>query len=156
MDASPSAGSTLLMKDEILCSEAWARWDPGEVAAQDPQSYAVPFVTAWAVSQAALCSHLPKGVVPADDAAAVVTDLPILWLTGDGDPQDPPSNLTGVSAQQPNSLVVVMPAQEHVVGHIGCAPKVIAQFLDAGRTAGLDTACITSRAGSPAPSFALP
>jgi hypothetical protein len=33
------------------------------------------------------------GVVSADDAAPAATELPILWLAGDGDRQDPPANL---------------------------------------------------------------
>jgi pimeloyl-ACP methyl ester carboxylesterase len=154
-DASPSAGQTLLMKDEILCSEAWARFDPAEVGRIGMDSYAVPFVRAWAVGQAALCRYLPRGVVPADDAAAVRTDLPVLWLAGDGDPQDPPSNLASVPSQRPDSAVVVMPAQEHVVGHLGCGPSVIAAFVDAGTAAGLDTSCI-AKGAAPAPSFHLP
>jgi pimeloyl-ACP methyl ester carboxylesterase len=152
-DASPSGGATLLMKDEILCSEAWARWDPAEVERDGGDSYAVPFVRSWAVGQATLCRYLPRGVVPANDAAPVQTDLPMLWIAGDGDPQDPPSNLAGVPAQAPGSMIVVMPAQEHVVGHLGCGPAVIAAFLDAGTADGLDTSCIADGAGQ---TFQLP
>ena len=122
-DASPSAGPTLLMKDEILCSEAWARFDPAEVERTVPAATPSRSCGAWATAEATLCRYLPKGVVPADDAAPVRTDIPVLWLAGDGDPQDPPSNLTGVPSQEPNSRIVVMPAQEHVVGHLGCGPR---------------------------------
>lgn len=153
-DASPSVGRTLLMKDEILCSEAWARFDPAEVERNGAGSYALAFVRAWATGQSALCRYLPKGVVPANDPEPVRTDIPILWLTGDGDPQDPPSNLTGVAAQGPNSRVVVMPAQEHVVGHLGCGPALIAAFVDAGTADGLDASCAAQ--GAPAPTFRLP
>jgi pimeloyl-ACP methyl ester carboxylesterase len=153
-DASPGAGQTLLMRDEILCSEAWARWETGAVERDGADSYALPFVVAWAANEAALCRYLPEGVVPANDAAAVRTDLPVLWLAGDGDPQDPPSNLATVSAQEPNSRIIVMPAQEHVVGHLGCGPSVIAAFVDAGTVRGLDASCIAK--GAPAPSFHLP
>jgi pimeloyl-ACP methyl ester carboxylesterase len=154
-DASPGAGETLLMKDEILCSEAWARFDPAEVERNGADSYAVPFVRAWATGEATLCRYLPKGVVPVDDAAPVQTDLPVLWLTGDADPQDPPSNLADVPSQEPNSRTVVVPAQEHVVGHFGCGPSVIATFIDAGTAAGLDTSCLAGR-GAPEPTFHLP
>jgi pimeloyl-ACP methyl ester carboxylesterase len=154
-DASPSTGPTLLMKDEILCSEAWARFDPAAVERDGAGSYAVPFVRAWATDEAAMCRHLPKGVVPADDAAPVLTDIPILWLAGDADPQDPPSNLAAVPAQQPGAMVAVMPANEHVVGHLGCGPSVIAAFVDAGTTVGLDTSCLAA-GSAPAPSFQLP
>ena len=81
-------------------------------------------------------------MVPADDAAPVVTDVPILWLTADGDPQDPPANLTPIPSQQPNSRIVVMPAQQHTVGHTGCAPRVIGEFVERGTATGLDTTCI--------------
>ena len=154
-DASPGAGSTLLMKDEILCSEAWARFDPAEVERTGAGSYAVPFVRAWAQLEATLCRYLPKGLVPADDASPVRTTIPVLWLTGDGDPQDPPANLTTVSSQESNSRIVVMPVQEHVVGHLGCGPAVIASFVDAGTANGLDTTCMTQGA-APRPTFRLP
>ncbi len=70
-------------------------------------------------------------------------------------PQDPPANLTAVPSQNPNSLIVVMPAQEHVVGHLGCGPAVIASFVDAGTTTGLDTSCV-SQGAAPSPTFRLP
>ena len=82
---------------------------------------------------------------PTDDAAPVVTELPILWLTADGDPQDPPANLTSIPSQQPNARIAVMPAQQHMVGYTGCGPQVIAEFVDAGTADGLDTSCIEQR-----------
>ena len=103
--------------------------------------------------QAAACSHLPSGVVPAHDGAAVRAAVPVLWLTADGDPQDPPANLTAVTTQEPDARVVVVPAQQHVVGHLGCLPSVIADFLDTGRLADLDTSCVADTA--PAPPFRL-
>jgi len=154
-NASPSGGSTLLMRDEILCSEAWARFAPGEVERNGGASYAVPFVRDWANAQATLCRYLPTGVLPDDDAAPVKTDLPILWIAGDGDPQDPPSNLTRIPSQQPNALVAVIPAQEHVAGHLGCGPSVIGAFLDAGTTVGLDVSCL-AQGSDPKPTFHLP
>jgi hypothetical protein len=80
--------------------------------------------------------------VPTDDAAPVVTDVPILWLAGDGDPQDPPANLASIPTQQPNARIAVMPAQQHTVGHSGCGPQVIGAFVDAGTADNLDTTCI--------------
>lgn len=99
------------MADEILCSEAWARFDPDEVARAGEGSYAVPMLRAKATEMARLCRALPAGVVPAGDGEPSRTTLPVLWLTGDGEPQDPPANLEAVASQQPNSRVVVMPAQ---------------------------------------------
>jgi pimeloyl-ACP methyl ester carboxylesterase len=157
-DAVPSVSNGLssqVMAHEILCSEAWARFDPAEVRRTGAGSYAMPMFVAQAATQRSVCRHLPPGVVPADDGAALRTDVPILWLTADGDPQDPPAHLAGVADTQPNSTVVVMPAQEHVVGHLGCGPTVIAAFIDAGTADGLETSCI-GRGPPPAPTFRVP
>ena len=81
--------------------------------------------------------------------------VPILWLTADGDPQDPPANLAAVTSQEPNGRIVVMPAQEHVVGHLGCGPALIASFIDTGSANGLDTSCVAQGA-APSPTFRLP
>jgi hypothetical protein len=153
ISAPPSGGPTSVMADEILCSEAWARFDPAEVARHGARSYALPTELAEATERAAMCQQLPQGVVPTDDGAAVHTGTPVLWLVGDGDPQDPPANLTKVPSQEPNSRIVVMPAQQHVVGHLGCLPSVIAAFLQAGTADELDTRCVAQ--GAPAPPFRL-
>ncbi len=151
--APPSGGPTLMMADEILCSEAWARFDPGEVSRDGAESYALAHELDMSRQRATRCQYLPRGLVPPNDAVALRTDLPVLWLTADGDPQDPPANLAKVPAQQPNSRIVVMPAQQHVVGHLGCLPSVIGAFLDAGRVDRLDTSCVAR--GAPAPPFRL-
>ena len=153
--ASGDGGSSLVMADVIRCSEAWARFDPNEVDRAGAGSYALPFQRARAQAQAERCRFIPKGVVPAHDASPVRNTTPVLWLTGDGDPQDPPANLTAVASQEPNSKVVVMPAQEHVVGHLGCGPALIAAFVDAGTAERLDTSCV-AKGADPSPSFRLP
>lgn len=153
ISAPPSGGPSLLMAEEVVCSEAWARFNPAEVARQGAGSYALARELADAQERASMCQYLPHGVVPVDDAAAVRTDTPVLWLVGDGDPQDPPANLSGVPAQEPNSRIVVMPAQQHVIGHLGCVPSVIAAFLEAGSAGQLDTSCVAQEA--PAPPFRL-
>jgi pimeloyl-ACP methyl ester carboxylesterase len=147
-----SSGPTLLMRNEIFCSEAWARFDPSEVERMGAGSYARTKQLTEAQSRTVMCRFLPKGAVPSNDPDPVRTDKPVLWIVGDGDPQDPPMNLIGVPAQQPNSRIVVMPAQQHVVGYLGCMPSVIARFLETGSANELDTSCATHER---TPSFAF-
>ncbi len=149
-----SGGPVSVMAEEILCSEAWARFDPDAVARDGQGSYALSRDVAAARSRAAICRHLPKGIVPANDGAPLLTTVPILWLTADGDPQDPPANLSAVAGQQPNAVIAVMPAQEHVVGHLGCGPDVISAVLDAGTAKGVDLSCLANGA-APSPTFRL-
>jgi pimeloyl-ACP methyl ester carboxylesterase len=155
LPASTGNGDSLAMSEIIMCSEAWARFDPAEVEHLGHGSYLLPAHLTQAAARAQRCKALPPGVVPANDAAPVATALPILWLTGDGDPQDPPANLTSIPSQQPNARIVIMPAQQHTVGHSGCGPRVIAEFVDAGTAHGLDTAC-TAHAAVPGLTFMLP
>jgi pimeloyl-ACP methyl ester carboxylesterase len=154
-EPSGGGGDRLAMSEIIMCSEAWARFEPAEVERMAEGGYALPMERADAAARAARCRALPAGVVPADDAAAVVTDLPILWLTADGDPQDPPANLASIPSQQPNARIAVMPAHQHTVGHSGCSPEVIAELVETGTTDGLDTSCI-EQADSPGLTFTLP
>jgi hypothetical protein len=102
-----------------------------------------------------LCRFIPQGRVPANDADPVRAGVPILWVVGEADPQDPPANLAAVPGQMPNSRIVVVPGQGHTVGHLGCMPEVIAAFVADGDAAGLDLSCV-ARGDVQVPSFALP
>jgi pimeloyl-ACP methyl ester carboxylesterase len=138
-----TGGDRIAMADEIFCSEAWARFDPAGVAAASDGSYALDWQLAEAGQRAAICRALPAGIVPVNDAAPVSATVPTLWLTADADPQDPPDNLAGVRLGA-DDMIVVVPAQEHVVGHLEGGPAVIAAFLDAGTALGLDTSSFTA------------
>lgn len=140
----PEGGSSLLMSDVILCSEPWARFEPEHVDANGSGSYALATELAAAVARQRMCSFVPQAPIAVDEGAPLETRVPMLWLSGDADPQDPPANLTHVAEQQPNATIVVVPAQEHVVGHLGCGPSVVAAFLDAP-TKRLDTSCAENR-----------
>ena len=94
---------------------------------------------------------LPAGVVPANDAKAMRSDVPALFVVGEADPQDPPANIADAPKDLPSSLTVVVPGQAHTVGHLGCMPAVISSFIEAGTTAGLDVSCVAT--GVPLPPF---
>jgi pimeloyl-ACP methyl ester carboxylesterase len=144
----------LLMSEEILCTEAWARLDEAQVQVLGEGSYDLDAQLASARSRAMVCAHIPAGAAPADDGAPVVTDTPVLWVTGDGDPQDPPANLAAVPGQEPNAAIIVMPIANHTVGHLGCLPSIIGKFLDTGTADGIDTSCV-ARGANPNPAFRL-
>jgi pimeloyl-ACP methyl ester carboxylesterase len=145
LQPSLGSGQPLVMAVAILCSEAWARDDPGEVKALGAGSYLLANRLVFAETYANACQYAPRGYVPPNDAQPVSTNVPVLLIDGSNDPQDPPSNVAASSQQMPNSLVLTAPGQGHVVGYMGCLPKVIVKFFDAGKidaTAG--NACIAS------------
>jgi len=143
-------GSRLAMYTIIRCSEAWAKARPAEVARQGEGTYFLGGQMSVALQVNTVCKYLPKGVAPPNDGQRVKSDVPVLILTGDADPQDPPSNVAGAEMQLPNSLQVTVPGQGHGTIQYGCLYKVAQDLVDTGTTRGLDTGCVKD---VPIPSF---
>jgi pimeloyl-ACP methyl ester carboxylesterase len=125
--------ATRMMALEILCSEAWARFDPAAVATAGAGSYLLPSELSAAQNQAQVCPMVPPGVVPPGDALPVSSQVPVLLLNGEDDPQDPPANVAEAQQQMPNSVTLVARAQGHTVGNLGCLPAVVVAYFDTGR-----------------------
>jgi pimeloyl-ACP methyl ester carboxylesterase len=143
-----------LMSAIIRCSEAWARYDPAEVARVGAGSYYLEAQLANANLQATMCRSAPRGVVPSDDDAPATSDVPVLFTVGSADPQDPPANIATAADRFPNSSIVIAEGHGHTVSHLGCLPSVVDAFVAAGSVDGLDTSCVTD--GVPLPPFRLP
>ena len=144
-----------LMSGEIRCSEAWADFDPEDVARLGAGSYLLEPQLAAARQQERACRYAPEGIVPANDAAPARSDVPVLFLVGDADPQDPPANIADASTDFPNSRTVVAPGHGHTVGHLGCLPSVVDSFFESPDVETIDASCV-SRDGVPLPSFQMP
>ena len=132
----------LAMALEIQCSEPWARFDPAAVRRFGAGSYFTHVSLARATLLAQACRYVPRGVVPRDSERLVRSEVPVLFLAGSDDPQDPASNLRGRLALFPNSTVLVVRGGAHGVIEDGCVPLVVAQFIGEGTARGLDTACV--------------
>lgn len=143
----------LVMSGIIRCSEAWARFDLDETRRLGAGSYYLDAELEMAQGQLLGCPFAPKGIVPADDGAPARGSMPVLFVVGDADPQDPPENIADAQIDFPNSLTVVAAGQGHTVGHLGCMPTLIDAFIDAGSVDGLDVSCVAAM--SPPP-FQLP
>jgi pimeloyl-ACP methyl ester carboxylesterase len=132
----------LVMSAAIRCSESWARYDPAEVARWGADSYYLESQLAQARMQAAACTFVPPGFVYPDDAAPVRSDVPVLLLTGEADPQNPPEHVASAARDLPNSLRITVPGHGHGVIQYGCLPQIAATFVDRGTVADLDTSCV--------------
>jgi pimeloyl-ACP methyl ester carboxylesterase len=141
----------LVMSQVVRCSEAWARFDPIEVARLGIGSYGREAMIQNATAQAETCRYTPEGLVPADDVRPVSSKIPTLLIVGEADPQDPPANIADAAVELPNSTTVIVPGQSHTVGHLGCMPSIIAAFIQAGSGVGLDVSCAAT--GVPLPPF---
>jgi pimeloyl-ACP methyl ester carboxylesterase len=145
-----SAG--MVMSWSIKCNEAWARYLPEEVEKQGQGTYFLGNELRNAKMSAIACKVAPKGVVLPNDGVRAQSNVPVLILNGEADPQDPPANVANAQVELPNSLSVVVPGHGHGVIQYGCMPKIAGAFVDAGTAKGLDTTCVND---VPLPRFDL-
>jgi dienelactone hydrolase len=92
--------------------------------------------------------------LPAPDTGVVPRSrVPVLFLVGGMDPQDPFENVEAAPASLPNAQILVVPAAGHGSLGFGCVSNVAARFLTSHRLTSADRACAS--AVKP-PLFALP
>lgn len=96
-----------------------------------------------------LCEGWPRGAVDADLFTPLHSAVPALLLSGEADPVTPPSAGARAAAGFANGLHVVVRGQGHGQLGVGCAPRVLARFLSAASTRGLDVSCLAVAAADP-------
>jgi pimeloyl-ACP methyl ester carboxylesterase len=102
--------------------------------------------------QKAVCEIWPRGEAPEDVHAPVVSDVPVLLISGERDSVTPPDFGERVARHLPNSLHVVIPRGHH--GGAGeCTEGLVRDFLDRASVEGLDPSCV--KGYYPPPVFAL-
>jgi pimeloyl-ACP methyl ester carboxylesterase len=134
--------ASLVMSLEILCSEPWARFDPGHVLRSSADSYFSAAAESRARLLARVCLSVPKGVVPPGSVQLAPATVPVLILVGGADPQDPPANMRGWRTYFPNGRLVIVRGATHGVLAEGCIPALAARFIERGTARGLDTTCV--------------
>jgi pimeloyl-ACP methyl ester carboxylesterase len=148
LNASGAAWSTDTMQlgttAAVLCSEdvpmaARSPRVPGRLIGTSYADYWLALCRAWPARGP---SFLPKHIARRDNDALI--------LAGDLDPIVPPDVARHVARFFPRATVLVAPAGGHTISTLGCVPDLIAQFLDAGAGAKLDTTCLRSPARRPA------
>jgi pimeloyl-ACP methyl ester carboxylesterase len=91
-----------------------------------------------------VCDFWPRGEVPAGYHDPVVSDKPVLVLSGELDPVTPPRWGEQVARHLVNARHVVVPGAAHGTLQYGCVARLVAEFVDSGETEGLDTDCMES------------
>lgn len=91
---------------------------------------------------AAQCAVWPAGERAADFRAPLATDVPALLFSGEYDPVTPPSYGERVAASLPKGRHLVLRGQGHNVFGAGCAPTLMARFIETTDAAALDASCL--------------
>jgi pimeloyl-ACP methyl ester carboxylesterase len=124
----------------------------GEVERLGRGTYLLDHMRDWWRYTAALCSVLPRGVVPAGSGVTPRSRVPLLAIVGAEDPQDPLANLAGLRSRLPNARIVVVAGGGHGSAGIGCVPRIMNRFLERASAAGIDLRCAGR---NPSPPFVL-
>jgi pimeloyl-ACP methyl ester carboxylesterase len=124
------------MQLSVTCSEDAA------LLRENPADRDTLMGNAFIASIRAQCEAWPKGHVPADFHEPVASDRPVLLLSGEFDPVTPPRYGAQVVKTLPNGRHLVLRGQGHGVITAGCAPRLLAQFVDRADARGLDVACL--------------
>ncbi|HET9046543.1 MAG TPA: alpha/beta hydrolase, partial [Casimicrobiaceae bacterium] len=114
----------------VTCAE-----DVPRITADDRKELAGVRAESLANKVLDVCTIWPRGSMPADFAEPVKSDVPVLMLSGALDPVTPPRYADEVAKTLPNSKRVVAGGLGHIVSSHGCAPRLIASFVE---KAGLD------------------
>ncbi|MFC1526001.1 alpha/beta hydrolase [Candidatus Latescibacterota bacterium] len=123
----------------VICSE-----DLSQITEADRQlMLAEPFLGGAALElYEEVCGFWPRGDLPAGYHDPVVSDRPVLVLSGALDPVTPPRWGELVTAHLTRARHVVVPGVAHGTLAYGCVPRLMAQFLEEGSVDSLDVTCV--------------
>lgn len=103
----------------IQCSEPWASWRPAPTARLARGTFMRAQQQRETQRARAVCKGFPRAAVSAAIGRRVHSRVPVLFLTGNEDPADPPANVAHARRELPNSRTVVW----DTVSSGFCAPR---------------------------------
>ena len=158
-DYAPMAAAAMLLSDDVAktvnlalhfavtCAEDAPRID----AAETERILARLRAPALARRDLAACDGWPRPPVPADFYLPVVSDKPVLILSGGLDPVTPPAGGEEVAKTLSHSRHIVAAGYGHIVSPHACAPRLIEKFIEDPGFATLPSSCIDHFAASARP-----
>jgi pimeloyl-ACP methyl ester carboxylesterase len=148
-DLGGAAPDWSMMNLEILCHEDWARTGRAETERLSQGSYMGYEDVRRFLAPEEVCALMPHPQREALYEPVTTSPVPVLLISNEADPQDPPANVATAKQHYPNSLTLVAPGQSHGYMGIPCRVQILADFIEAGTVEGLDARCL-EREGLPA------
>lgn len=128
----------------VTCSEDVAFIRPEQVAPLTEGTFAGD----WRVRlQMAVCDFWPRSSLPPETSTPVVSDVPVLLLSGTLDPVTRPFWGDEAARHLRNGLHLTVPGPHGVGGE--CVEAIVRDFLERGSAAGLDTSCAGAMTAGP-------
>ena len=97
----------------------------------------------------AQCAVWPHAGRPADFKQPVVSDKPVLLLSGQYDPVTPPRYADHVAKTLLNSRHLVAKGQGHTPAGVGCMPRLLKEFIEKLQPKELDASCLEPLGDTP-------
>jgi pimeloyl-ACP methyl ester carboxylesterase len=118
----------------VACSED----APLVTAAEDPETLFGSSAQAFVE----ICAAWPRGEAAPVLREPVVSNVPVLMLSGEADPITPPRHAGQLTDSLSNSLHLVFDDMGHGNALSDCTSRIIARFIETASVAGLDTSCV--------------
>ena len=123
----------------ILCAEDYPRMSSQEIRSEAGNGFvADSFIEVFLNG----CNVWPQAPLPEIYSQDLTSEIPTLILSGDIDPVTPPRWGNRMAEVMSNSLHLVAPNTGHNVAPIGCAPDLMAQFVNEGTIDNIDGSCL--------------
>ncbi len=90
----------------------------------------------------------PAGAIDADLKMPLVSDRPVLLMSGSNDPITPPEYAARAAAELTHATQLVGADQGHGLIAVGCVPRLLRAFLEHPEQP-LDAACLTIEPPTP-------
>lgn len=120
----------------VICAEDMPRLTPARI----DQETAASFLKGLQVKQwPRWCEHIKVPAVNYREPTPLAT--PTLLLEGALDPVTPPARAVQAMQSLSNAQLVVVKNAGHIVSHLGCAPKLLREFIDTPALK-LDASCV--------------
>ena len=94
------------------------------------------------VDFAEVCSEWQKGKVSPEFREPVISDVPVLILSGEADPITPPRHADKVVASLTNDIHLIFSGMGHGNLSSPCSVNLFKDFIETASIDGLDTACV--------------
>jgi pimeloyl-ACP methyl ester carboxylesterase len=143
-DFASDASSAIMLYLAVVCAEDMPRMTPA-LLKEDAATLTRPL----ADRLPGLCKTLNVPAVPWTEPATI--QAPALLLSGALDPVTPPRRAESAARRMPKAQQLVVANAGHGVSQLGCAPRLLREFLDRPDSP-LDAKCLSE---IPAPTFQL-
>ena len=135
------------MQGAVICTEDAPYFD---MAAVDRAALEATYVGVEVVDELRqACTGWPKGVMADGFKTPVVSDHPVLLLSGEADPVTPPSGAERAAATLRKSRHVVVKGHGHGLARLDCVSRMIGRFVETASVAAIDIGCLKNERPSP-------